>query len=174
MIDLDAILGEAADKPLRYKGREFTLPGELPGTVLAPFLRENLGLPQIIADIVAAAQTTSDADAESGWIDVLVKQIATNPNLPVEFIDAARDAFSELLEAGEPGQAAEFHALRPSVPAYIAIATHVTTDYGTGLADFFFSSGSSETGGKTSKPTSPASTPDSTPDSSGDTPPAAG
>lgn len=165
MIDLDAILGESADKALRYKGHEFALPGELPGACLAPFLDEDLNIAGIIADLINADDDAGD-DSD-GFIDTLIKTLLARPSLPVQLIEAAKTALDELLEYGGEGKAAEFHALKPSVPAYAATAVNLGKDYGLGIADFFSSAESSESGGEDSKQTSSPTT-DSTPEVSGE------
>lgn len=174
LIDIDALLNEGEPKPLKYRGREFTLPGELPGAVIAPFLDKELGLAPLIADAIAKAQAEEEAAGEAaeekdgpGWFATIVKAIADRPDLPLDIIDAAGKALAELFEAGGEGQYAQLSALRPSVAAYLAIGTQAAITYGVGLMDFFSSSGSSEDGGDESKLTSLASTPASTPALSG-------
>lgn len=165
MIDLDAVLGESEPKPLRYKGQEFSLPGELPGSALSPFLNPNLGIPQLIADLINAEEQAEQGgdDEDAGWVSKLIDTLIAKPTLPVQLLDAARDALAALL--GEQSEA--FFALNPSVNAYAALAARIPTEYGTDLADFFFSAGSSDSDGEQPKPTSSAST-TSTSEGSGD------
>jgi hypothetical protein len=171
-INLDAILGENDPRPLVYKGQEFLLPGELPASVLAPFLTPELGLVEIIAEVL------KDADEDAGvgdLVDGLFKTLSERPRLPLELIDAAKAALVLLLdcEAPDAGRSEAFFALNPSVNAYLQLGRALITDYGFGLADFFGSSDSSdekeETGGDASPSTSSVST-DSTPEASGDVP----
>lgn len=181
--DLDAILGEDKPKTLQLKGVTYTLPGELPGSALSPFLREDLGLAEIIADLIKVAEAEDDAakdenspagdESDESWMSTLIDKLIERPNLPLQLVGAARDALAELLEAGEEGQADRFFAQRPSVNAYAALAARIPVKYGMDIADFFFSSASSAGDGEQSKPTSPGATPGSTPEESGETPAAA-
>lgn len=169
MIDLDAILGESADKTLRFKGTDFVLPGELPGACLAPFLDPELNLAGLVADLIAADESAEKSDdADGGFMSALLDALMARPTLPVQVLEAATTALNELLEYGGAGKAAEFHALKPSVNAYAALGVNIAKDYGFGVADFFSSDESSEAGGEPSKQTSPPTTPDSTPEASGD------
>lgn len=149
--DLDAILGELTDKPLTYKGRTFTLPGEFPADCLTPFLTDDLGLVDLLIEVMQEAADTDE------WDDLLVAALKKAPTMPKGLLAAAGDAFRTLL--GDT-QHAEFVALRPSVQAYLLLARGVITDYGLGLTDFFGSAGSSETDAEPSKPTSPTTTPE--------------
>lgn len=164
--DLDAAIGELADKPLTYKGKTFTLPAELPGGVLTPFLADDLGLIDLVVETLTHAD---DKDAEgntkSVW-DLLEEALRKQPKLPAGLIDAGRDALAALFGAE---QWAEFQTLRPSVTAYTLILRGIATEYGMGLADFFGSDESSDTAGDDSKETS-TSTTDSTPEASSATP----
>lgn len=164
--DLDAILAETEDRTLIYKQIQFVLPGELPGACIAPFLDPSLGLAELVAEIIAASDDEKPGtDADAGWMDALIDAVKNKPTLPVEILNAAKVALSELL--GE--KAEEFYALKPSVNAYAAIAGRLIPEYGVGLADFFFSAESSPSGGTESKPTSSTTT-DSTHEGSGDEP----
>lgn len=155
--DLDAILGELTDKPLTYKGRTFTLPGEFPAVCLAPFLADDLGLVDLVTE------TLAEAGDDAAWDDLVVAALKKAPTLPKGLLAAAGEAFNTLL--GDE-QATEFHQLRPSVQAYAAIARGVITEYGVGLTDFFGSDESSANDGEHSKPTSSTTT-TSTPETSG-------
>lgn len=160
-LDIDAILGETAPRDLTYKQQTFLLPGELPGTTIAPLLK--LGVLEQLTELLAADDT---APGEDGFIDAFIATLRARPQLPGELLTALKDAFADLL--GDD-QAEKFWALRPSVNALFVIAREVIAEYGTELADFFGSAISSSTGGSGSKPTS-SSTTDSTPEASGDTP----
>lgn len=155
--DLDAVIGEIHTKPLKYQGKEFQLPGELPGAVVAPFLDDDLGLIDLVT------QALAEADDKADVTDVLFEVLKRQPSLPKGLLNAANDALKALL--GEDYD--DFQALRPSVTAYLLIAKGVVTEYGVGLADFFASDEPSESDGETSKETSNSTT-ESTPEASGD------
>lgn len=150
--NLDAILGELEDKPLTYKGREFTLPAEFPAACLTPFLADDLGLIELIAEVL------TDAGDDDDWTDVLASTLKKRATLPTQLIDAARDSFEALLDAEHEGQFAQFQALRPSITAYVLILRGIVSDYGVELTDFFGSDDSSESDGEPSKQTSPTTT----------------
>lgn len=184
-INLDAILNEGEPKPLTYKGVEFTLPGELPADVLAPFLAEDLGLIELIGEVLVDSQGEKKVqinpenglpleDDDDGFWDSLVKVLSTRQTLPRELINAIKTAFTELLDIEQEGQAAAFFALRPSVRAYPALIGALAEEYGFGLTDFFGSVVPSQgpADGEESKPTSSASTAElSTSEASGVTAP---
>lgn len=172
-IDIDAILGEQEPKTLTYKGQDYTLPAELPAVSLAPFFARDLGLTDIVADVITANEGDED------WIDTLLGVLRKRPTLPLELVGAAKSAFSDLLDDGytEPAEdeegtvrpSAEFFATRPSVNAYFAIARVLMSEYAVSLRDFFGSPTSLPAGGETSSSTSEP-TSDSTPEASGDAP----
>lgn len=161
-LNIDALLGEQADRPLTYKSKTFNLPGELPGTALAPFLAPDLGLIELLQDALG------DADEDANVIELVLDVLKKQPRLPLDVLDAGKTALRELL--GDAGYD-EFMALKPSVPALFLIARSVVTEYGMSLMDFFGSDESSEAdaGGEPSKPTS-SDTTDSTPEASGAAP----
>lgn len=173
-IDLDAILGELSPHPLTYKTREFTLPAELPGAALAPFLSEELGLIDLVADVMDTERNFSidpetGAKIEEGITDVALRVLRNRTSLPLELLAAAKASLTALLDADKP-QSEEFFALSPSINAYWALAQRITGLYAFGFADFFGSPDSSPAGtggGEPSKATSSEST-DSTPAVSGD------
>jgi hypothetical protein len=159
MIDLDALLGESAPRPLGYKGQTFDLPGELPAEAVAPFLGDDLGLLDLIADVV-----TSDDDADDDdLIELVFAALKSRPTLPKGLLEAASAALRALLD----DQYDEFVALKPSVPAYLLLAKNIASEYAVSLSDFFGLGESSETDTETSSPTSNSTT-DSTPEASGD------
>lgn len=143
--DLDAALGELADKPLRYQGQEFTLPAELPAACLSPFLADDLGLIDLIADAL------EDENDDTDVLDLVFAALKKRPALPKQLLDAAATSLRTLM--GDE-QYAAFQGLRPSVNAYLLVARGILTEYGVGLGDFFGSAESSETGGENSKGTS--------------------
>jgi hypothetical protein len=172
-IDLDALIGELEPHPLTYKGTTFDLPAELPGAALSPFLADELGLINLITEVMEAADAeapTIDPETglpvEEGIFDMVIRVLRARPALPKELLVACKASLSALLD----DRAEEFFDLNPSVNAYFLIATHVGGLYGFDLSDFFGSPASSpaETdGGESSKATSSEST-DSTPEASGD------
>ncbi len=157
MIDLDALRGEAAQTPkeLRLDGQTFTLPAELPGDVLAPFLASDLGLIEVIAE----ALNGNDEDAMS---DLIFDALAKKPTLPSALLEAAANALRSLL--GDQYEA--FVALRPSVPTYMLLGRALFEEYGMSLGDFFGSGSSSDNEDETSKQTSPTTTPEPTSETS--------
>lgn len=159
MIDLDALLGESKPRPLTYKQQTFELPGELPAEAVAPFLDEDLGLLDLIADVVTSDDSADLDDA----IELVFAALKARPTLPKGLLHAASEALRGLLD----DQYDEFVALKPSVPAYLLLAKEITSEYAVSLADFFGLGESSETDTETSSPTS-SSTTDSTPEASGD------
>lgn len=167
MIDLDARSGEAAATPKEFRlgGETFTLPPELPGDVIAPFLAPDLGLVELLADAIV----NSDDDADLG--ELVLSQVAKRPALPTGLLSAASEALKVLI--GEE-QYPTFVAKRPTVPQYMALARGLFSEYGMSLGDFFGSPSSSETGDEQtpSKQTSPSDAPAPTPTSeaSGETP----
>jgi hypothetical protein len=147
-IDIDALLGEAQDRPLTYRGTTFNLPGELPAEALAPFLTDEFSLLELIAEVVGSLTD------EDEWVEVAFNTLKSRPTIPKDLLTAAAEALRVLL--GEQYDA--FVALKPSVPAYLLIAQHITQAYSVSLADFFGLGESSESDGETSSPTSSAGT----------------
>lgn len=171
MIDLDASARESKHPegiPLRYKQFETTLPPELPADVLSPFLSDDLGLVELIADVARREDR-----GEKEWTDLVVDTLIEKPRLPIQFVEASRDALRLLLDGedaldeGGDENYRSFRAQRPSINAYFALARELGNAYGVGLTDFFGSGDSSDSDGESSKETSPASTTDSTPEESG-------
>lgn len=164
--DLDAILGELEPKPLTYRKQSFTLPAELPGAVIAPFLADDLGLIDLISEVVAAMGDDDKKKSEDGdededgksFTDMVFDVLKKAPTLPKGLIDAATQAFRDLLDAEDEGQFDRFQALKPSVNAYLLIARGLFDEYGVGLTDFFGSDEPSENTDEDSKPTSPTTT----------------
>jgi hypothetical protein len=161
VINLDALIGETADRELIYKGESFALPSEIPGECLAPLLDEDLGL---LERIVALFDDDGE-DSDKGFIDVALEMIQGEPRYPLRVLAAVKESFAILL--GDEYD--RFAAKRPGLNAYVHIALALPGEYGLDLADFFGSSESSENGGTDSSTTSQPST-DSTPETSGDTP----
>lgn len=183
-IDIDAILGEQTPHPLTYKKVTFDLPAELPGEALAPFFADDLGLIDIVADVMGAERKAlidpetgrpkidpeTGLPVQEGWMDLVFRVLKSRPKLPLELLAAGRESLSVLLNT-EAERADEFFALKPSVNAYWVIATHLSGLYGFDLSDFFESpvSAPGETdGGESSKATSPDTSPESTPEGSSD------
>lgn len=162
MIDIDAVLSETKDRILKYRGTEFVLPGELPGAALAPFLDKDLNLMPLVTGVI---NSLDGEDSGYNIVELLSDSLTAQPNLPLDILTAANASFRALL--GEE-QHDQFANLNPSVPAYLLIARSLLVEYGVSLADFFVSSGSSETDGEPSSATSSEST-ESTPDDSGTT-----
>lgn len=158
-INLDAILGESAPRPLTYKTREFELPGELPASVLGGFIDPKVGLVDLITEVF------KEDDTFDSLVEAAFEFLKKRPSLPSDLIAAAKTAMDELL--GE--QAEEFYALKPSVPAYFELAKGLFREYGMDLGDFFESAESLESDGESSKPTSSITT-GVTPEASGSGP----
>lgn len=152
MLNLDQLAVEAGatPKPLVLGGTTFTLPAELPGSVLAPFLRPDLGLVDIISEVLLSAQGDRD-----GFGELLFSTLEKNPNLPAGLLKAGSDALEALL--GD--QYDDFLAKQPSVPAYMRLGQYLFETYGLTLGDSFSSSTSSGDEESSSKQTSPATTP---------------
>lgn len=170
MIDLDASARESKHPegiPLKYKGFETTLPSELPADVLNPFLSDDLGLVELIAD--AAKRDDGNKD----FTDLIVDTLIEHPRLPIALVNAAKDALrllldgEDALEEGRDQKYREFRAQRPSINAYLALTRELMNEYGVGLSDFFELGGSSDSDGGSSKETSPSQDQESTPEASG-------
>ncbi|NEA53597.1 hypothetical protein G3I60_05350 [Streptomyces sp. SID13666] len=160
-IDLDAARRESRFPdgiPVRFGGRDFIFPAELPADALDPLLSDDLDLVGLLRDLVTSPGSTVTGEV----FDLLLKR----PNLPRAFLDAVKDVYLSLLG---PEQFEQFIAARPWVTDYIRLSKALSSVYGVTLGKLFGLSGSSESDGETSNPTSPAST-DSTPEGSGDAP----
>ncbi|MFB6630037.1 hypothetical protein ACFCWY_09085 [Streptomyces sp. NPDC056362] len=135
-------------------------PAELPADALDPILSDELDLVGVIGDIF---NSTDDSDA---GVAEIVAALFRRPTLPRKFLEAIRETYRILLEAGVEGQHQAFLAAKPSLSDYIRLTTGLAKVYGVELGKLFKSPASSESAGATSSPTSPATT-ESTPDASG-------
>lgn len=164
LIDLDAAKRESRYPdgiPVVKGGVTFTLPAELPVEVFDPFLAEDLGLIEILKDVL-----DGDKDDDKGIGDLVIDALTARPALPRELLGAIKDAFAIVF--GDE-QYAAFVAQKPSVNDYLRLVRGLQALYGVGLGEASASPASSESAGSTPKPTSDAAT-DSTPDSPGEPP----
>jgi hypothetical protein len=164
LIDLDAARREGEYPegiPVRFGGKDYMLPSELPIDVFDPFLSEDLDLIGLLKPIFAATENRAD-DKSIG--DLVIDTLTTRPALPKEFIGAIQDSLALLFGAD---QFAAFSADRPGVGDYLRLIRGLVKAYGVTLGEAFASPASSENGGATQSQTSTAST-ESTPAPSGD------
>ncbi|WP_431959439.1 hypothetical protein [Actinacidiphila sp. bgisy160] len=155
LIDLDAPRRESAHPdgiPVRFGGRSFTLPAELPlDTLTGLILDPDLDLPGILSRLNRSTTATFGNDV----VDTLLDRA----DLPHSVLKA----FTRALESLFGVEAyAEFTRLRPSVPDYIRLIKALWSLYGVSLGEAARSLTSSTSGGATSKRTSRTTTPGST------------
>lgn len=138
----------------------FELPAELPAEVLERLLDPDVEIAQLlIAAIGAYKNGTGDENAGA----IIAQVLTDRPDLPLGFVRALMGAVEELFG---PEQWAGFKAEKPSAQDMVALVKGLFSAYAVNLGEAFRSSGSSATGGTTSKRTSSASTA-STPAASG-------
>lgn len=153
---------EGGSKPVRVPfGEEtFELPAELPAAVVETLLDPDVEIAQMI---IAAIQAYKAGTGDENTTAVIAGVLTSRPDLPLGFVRAVIGAIEQLFGTD---QWARFQAQQPSAHDLIALIRGLVQVYGVGLGEAFKSSGSSATGGTTSKRTSSASTA-STPAASG-------
>lgn len=153
VVDLDAARGEAAGEPivLILKRKEWTLPPELPASVLDPLFEGELD--DLLAMLI---EFYGDGDEQTA-VDVtkVLAVLGRNPKLLSTTLRAIRRAFEELL--GEE-QWRAWLATRPGLADYLTLGRAAWAEYGVGLGEALGFASSSDDGGKTSKPISKAAT----------------
>ena len=157
-IDLDAPRREIQYPdgiPVKFRGAQFLFPAELPADALDPILADELGLVELLGEVIESA------DGDAGITEV-VTALFRRPSLPRKFLAAVRETYKILLE----DQHEDFRAKRPSIPDYVRLTTGLIRVYGVELGKLFRSADSSANDSQTSSPTSPGTT-GSTPDASG-------
>lgn len=142
-------------------GKEtYVLPAELPATVAETLLDPEVEIAQLI---FAAIQAFKSGEGDENTAGAIASVLASRPDLPIGFVRAVYGAIEQLFGSE---QWASFQAQQPSAQDMVALVKGLFRAYGVGLGEAFKSSGSSETGGTTSKRTSSVSTA-STPAASG-------
>ncbi|SEE84155.1 hypothetical protein SAMN05216483_6742 [Streptomyces sp. 2131.1] len=158
VIDLDAERREVLYPdgiPVKFGGEQFIFPAELPAEALDPILSDELGLVELLGEVIESA------DGDAGVAEV-VTALFRRPTLPRKFLAAIRQTYAILLVEQHEG----FLEKRPSIGDYVRLTTGLIKVYGVELGKLFRSADSSANDSQTSSPTSPAST-ESTPDVSG-------
>lgn len=174
VIDLDEQRGQRATMrreqgkkalAVRLQGTTYRMPDELPVDTFAPLAAVTGNVGMLVRAAIDAAQADSD-EARMQSVGLLVDSIAVQDDLLPSLLSAVRQCAVNLM-----GQEAfdAFLAYRPSREDYSALASRLFAAYGVSLGEASTSSGSSPSGGTTSKQTSSGGT-GSTPEEPTETP----
>lgn len=138
---------------LRFGGEVIAeLPAELPVEVLEPLMSVDLDLAALAREALDA-MNSSDADAQSKAVELVIDLIVANPRLPQDLIRAGQEMGRRLLT--EDGYA-RFVARRPSLQDVNELAKQLVKRYAR-LGESLRSS-TPAADGTTSKPISPTTT----------------
>jgi hypothetical protein len=170
LIDLDAERvarreANAKHPRLRLDGTTYDLPVEFPLDVLSPILDVKIDL-ALVAHLLNQAMSANTEDQRNA-VSIILDILVTNPDLPIEAIDAGKTVARNLL--GDDAYAALVR-IRPSREDLSVLVRGVMRAYGVSLGEASRSADSSESDGATSSETSTDTT-DSTPATSGETEP---
>jgi hypothetical protein len=167
LIDLDDAARREAQHPegipVRLGGQVFMFPAELPLDAFDPLLSPKLGLMEMIAQLTKEDEARKGrGEAPQTAVGDVIDMLLNRPTLPLDFLDAFRAVYCNLL--GDE-QYARWAKVRPSIPAYVRLTKSLLGLYSVSLGKLFTSADSSAAASATSKPTSSGTT-DSTPEAS--------
>lgn len=154
--------------PVKFDGKDYLLPAELPASVLDPLIEGDLDLVGLIKVAYDASRDQKrEKDSRDRMESMVWETLASHPDLPVSVVRAIRDSLALLFG---PEQWAQFQSSNPSLADMSALIVGLVSEYGVGLGEALRSANSSATGGTTSSPTSSGTAAGSTPEGSGPTP----
>lgn len=154
--------------PVRFDGKDYLLPAELPASVLDPLIEGDLDLVGLIKVAYDASRDQGrEKDSRDRMESMVWETLAAHPDLPVSVVRAIRDSLALLFG---PEQWVQFQSSNPSLADMSALIVGLVSEYGVGLGEALRSANSSATGGTTSSPTSSVTAAVSMPGGSGPTP----
>ena len=149
--------------PVKHRGVVYTLPAELPMSVIDTLLGIDLDLASIVGEAVRMSASADEAQQQRVGLEIISSALAANPRLPLDVWGAVKAAMADLFGVEQWEQ---FMAARPGLPTLVRLARALIRTYGVSLGEAFAAPASSEPEQATSQPTSSGSTA-STPEPSG-------
>ncbi|MFE6185459.1 hypothetical protein ACFQ6U_13640 [Streptomyces sp. NPDC056465] len=164
VLDLDASRREVAHPhgiAVKLRGLQHIFPAELPADALDPILSDDLGLVELLGEVLQSS--SGDLDTNE-----VLAALFRRPSLPRKFLAAIKETYGILLDAEydtvdnqkvlRDGPFKDFLESKPSFPDYVRLTMGLARVYGVEMGKLFSFADSSESGSQTSNPISPATT----------------
>ncbi|MFB8120642.1 hypothetical protein ACFC51_32850 [Streptomyces sp. NPDC055962] len=164
VLDLDAPRRELAHPhgiAVKLHGLQHIFPAELPADALDPILSDELGLVELLGEVLQSS--SGDLDTSE-----VLAALFRRPSLPRKFLAAIKEMYGILLDAEydtvddqkvlRDGPFKDFLDSKPSLPDYVRLTAGLARVYGVEMGKLFSFADSSESDSQTSNPISPATT----------------